>query len=113
MCILFFLKTQPVKLLEKNIKHALVYYVTDMGRWHVGDVTIESSSGAQSLAFCNAWVSNPDGSDTHGRTFDCTATKGRSVSIASLAPVKYDVTVVTADEKGEFGAEDGLTYVLT
>nr|CAB3263471.1 lipoxygenase homology domain-containing protein 1-like [Phallusia mammillata] len=74
--------------------------LVDMDRWHIGDVTIESSSGGQSVAFCNAWVNNADGNDTHGRTFDCTTTRGRAVSVASLSPVKYEVVVVTADEKG-------------
>ncbi|CAK8676643.1 unnamed protein product [Clavelina lepadiformis] len=74
--------------------------LSDIDRWHVAEVTVESSTGATFQFPCNTWISNQDGSDTKGRTFQCTSTKGRTVSVASLTPVKYEVTVVTADEKG-------------
>uniref|UniRef100_H2XQK4 PLAT domain-containing protein n=2 Tax=Ciona intestinalis TaxID=7719 RepID=H2XQK4_CIOIN len=71
-----------------------------MGRWYVEDVTIETGNGGQYKFDCHAWVSNEDGTNTRGRTFECSATKGRTVSMSSLIPIKYEVTVVTADEKG-------------
>ena len=72
------------------------------------EVTVETESGATFDFPCNAWINNQDGNDVSGRTFPCKSTRGRAVSVASLTPVKYEVVVVTADEKG--GAEKTRFY---
>ena len=64
------------------------------------EVTVETESGASFQFPCNAWINNQDGNDVNGRTFSCGASSGRAVSLNSLTPVKYEVVVVTADEKG-------------
>jgi len=69
----------------------------------VTEVTVESETGASFQFPCNAWINNQDGNDVNGSTFPCTSTSGRAVSMASLTPVKYEVVVVTADEKGTKG----------
>uniref|UniRef100_H2ZAW5 PLAT domain-containing protein n=1 Tax=Ciona savignyi TaxID=51511 RepID=H2ZAW5_CIOSA len=83
-----------------------------MGRWHVDDVVIENPSGGQFKFDCHAWVSNEDGTNTRGSNFDCTATKGRTISMSSLLPVKYEVTVVTADEKGRSGTDSNVSLTI-
>uniref|UniRef100_H2ZAW4 PLAT domain-containing protein n=1 Tax=Ciona savignyi TaxID=51511 RepID=H2ZAW4_CIOSA len=80
--------------------------------WHVDDVVIENPSGGQFKFDCHAWVSNEDGTNTRGSNFDCTATKGRTISMSSLLPVKYEVTVVTADEKGRSGTDSNVSLTI-
>ena len=63
---------------------------------------METESGAVFQFPCDAWINNQDGNDVYGRTFSCTKATGRTVSMASLTPIKYDIVVVTADEKGNF-----------
>ena len=83
------------------VLHALITEtsISDRERWHVTEVTVETETGASFEFPCNAWVNNSDGNDVNGTTFSCANTRGRAVSLASLTPVKYEVVVVTADEK--------------
>lgn len=77
-------------------------------RLHVDEVTVEvadedDEDESSSVFVCGAWVTGARERHfklTKSSSPSSTAAASRMPSMASLAPVKYEVVVVTADEKG-------------